>query len=122
MTMRSLSSEASGGSAWQPYVTGDTSGVRETRAARRRDMTGRRENSPDPQGPSTDRGVLDEALEPEQIRSLNSALRRLTETEGVSSDLQDAAKKLLSGRLPLRDALDDPGVAHALGGGMASLR
>jgi len=85
-------------------------------------MTGRPENSPDPQGTSTDRGVLDEALEPDQIRSLNSALRKLTETEGVSSDLQDAAKKLLSGRLPLRDALDDPGMAHALGGGMASLR
>ena len=85
-------------------------------------MTGRPENSPDPQGTSTDRGVLDEALEPDQIRSLNSALRKLTETEGVSSELQDAAKKLLSGRLPLRDALNDPGVAHALGGGMASLR
>src|SRR6266700_1909070 len=92
--MRSLSSVAGGGSAWHPSVTGDTSGVRETRAARRTDMTGRPENSPNPQDPSTDRGVLDEALEPEQIRSLNSALRKLTETEGVSSDLQDAEKKL----------------------------
>ncbi|MGW3120273.1 hypothetical protein ACWDBW_24535 [Streptomyces sp. NPDC001107] len=85
-------------------------------------MTGRPEDSPNPQGASTDRGVLDEALEPDQIRSLNSALRKLTETDGVSSELQDAAKKLLSGRLPLRNALDDPGVAHALGSGMASLR
>ncbi|MEV5463782.1 hypothetical protein AB0L17_37820, partial [Streptomyces cellulosae] len=31
-------------------------------------------------------------------------------------------KRMLSGRLPLRDALDDPAVARALGGGLASLR
>ena len=85
-------------------------------------MTRRPENSPTPSGSSPQRGVLDEALEPEQIRSLNSALRKLSENDGVGKDLQDAAKKLLSGRLPLRDALDDPAVAHALGGGMASLR
>jgi len=36
--------------------------------------------------------------------------------------MQEAAKKLLSGRLALRDALDDPAVSRALGGGMASLR
>ncbi|NUR04479.1 MAG: hypothetical protein HOY79_50635 [Streptomyces sp.] len=85
-------------------------------------MTRGSENSPNPQGVSQERGVLDEALEPEQIRSLNSALRGLSENDGVGKDLQDAAKKLLSGRLALRDALDDPGVARALGGGMASLR
>jgi hypothetical protein len=85
-------------------------------------MTRRPENSPDPQGSSPERGVLDEALEPEQIRSLNSALRKLSENDGVGKDLQDAAKKLLSGRVALRDALDDPGMARALGGGMASLR
>ncbi|MEV6173910.1 hypothetical protein AB0L99_37570 [Streptomyces sp. NPDC051954] len=80
------------------------------------------ENSPDPQGSSQERGVLDEALEPEQIRSLNSALRKLSETDGVGKDMQEAAKKLLSGRLALRDALDDPAVARAMGGGMESLR
>jgi hypothetical protein len=85
-------------------------------------MARRPENSPNPHGSSSDRGVLDEALEPEQIRSLNSALRKLSETDGVSKQLQDAAKRLLSGRLALRDALDDPAVARALGGGMASLR
>ena len=85
-------------------------------------MTGRPENSPNPHGSSPERGVLDEALEPEQIRSLNSALRKLTETDGVSKDLQEAAKRMLSGRLALRDALDDPAVARALGGGLASLR
>jgi hypothetical protein len=85
-------------------------------------MTRRPENSPDPQGSSPERGVLDEALEPEQIRSLNSALRKLSDNDGVGKDLQDAAKRLLSGRVALRDALDDPGVARALGGGMASLR
>ncbi|MFE9024442.1 hypothetical protein ACFYNL_38660 [Streptomyces sp. NPDC007808] len=85
-------------------------------------MTSRPENSPDPQGASPERGVLDEALEPEQIRSLNSALRKLSATDGVSQDLQEAAKRMLSGRLPLRDALDDPAFARALGGGLASLR
>ncbi|MCI3277914.1 hypothetical protein [Streptomyces cylindrosporus] len=85
-------------------------------------MTSQPENSPNPQGTSTDRGVLDEALEPEQIRSLNTALRKLTETDAAGRDLQDAAKKLLSGRLALRDALDDPGVSRALGSGMANLR
>ncbi|MGV9248601.1 hypothetical protein [Streptomyces sp. NPDC003710] len=85
-------------------------------------MTRRPENSPSPHGSSQDRGVLDEALEPEQIRSLNSALRKLSETEGAGKDMQDAAKRLLSGRLALREALDDPAVARALGEGMASLR
>lgn len=66
--------------------------------------------------------MLDEALEPEQIRSLNSALRQLSQDDGVGKDLQDAAKKLLSGRLALRDAMDDPAVARTLGSGMASLR
>ncbi len=85
-------------------------------------MTRRPENSPNEQGDSPERGVLDEALEPEQIRSLNSALRKLSATDGVSEDLQEAAKRMLSGRLPLRDALDDPAFARALGGGLASLR
>ncbi|MGW1028626.1 hypothetical protein ACWD4J_33915 [Streptomyces sp. NPDC002577] len=85
-------------------------------------MTSQPANSPNPHGTSPDRGVLDEALEPEQIRSLNAALRKLTETDGAGKDLQDAAKKLLSGRLALRDALDDPAVSRALGSGMANLR
>lgn len=79
-----------------------------------------------PQGPgsgaNSERGVWDEALEPEQMRSLNTALRKLADNGGASSDLQDAAKKLLSGRVPLREAMDDPSVARALGSGMASLR
>ncbi|WP_405589913.1 hypothetical protein [Streptomyces sp. NBC_01092] len=85
-------------------------------------MTRKPENSPDPHDSSQERGVLDEALEPDQIRSLNSALRKLSETEGAGKEMQEAAKRLLSGRLALRDALDDPAVARALGGGMASLR
>ncbi|MFI9647845.1 hypothetical protein ACIHAA_16305 [Streptomyces sp. NPDC052040] len=66
--------------------------------------------------------MLDEALEPAQIRSLNSALRRLSETGGVDKGMQDAAKRLLSGRLALRDSLDDPAVARALSADMGSLR
>jgi hypothetical protein len=86
-------------------------------------MTRQPENSPNPDGSSQDRGVLDEALEPGQIRSLNSALRKLSETDAVGKGMEDAAKRLLSGRLALRDALDDPAVSRALGsGGMASLR
>jgi hypothetical protein len=80
------------------------------------------ENSPSLYGTSPYRGVLDEALEPEQIRSLNSALRGLSESGKAGKDMQDAAKRLLSGRLALRDALDDPAVARALGSGMDSLR
>jgi hypothetical protein len=79
-------------------------------------------NPPTPHGSPPDRGVLDEALEPDQIRSLNSALRKLSETGGAGKDMREAAKRLLSGRLALRDALDDPAVSQALGGGMASLR
>jgi hypothetical protein len=75
-----------------------------------------------PQGSSSDRGVWDEALEPEQVRSLNSALRKLADSGGASKELQETAEKLLSGRLTLRDALDDPSAARALGSGMASLR
>jgi hypothetical protein len=86
-------------------------------------MTRQPENSPNPNETSQDRGVLDEALEPGQIRSLNSALRKLSETDAVGKDMEEAAKRLLSGRLALRDALDDPAVARALSsGGMASLR
>ncbi|MFH0519031.1 hypothetical protein ACHBTE_17920 [Streptomyces sp. M41] len=66
--------------------------------------------------------MLDEALEPEQIRSLNSALRKLSESDAAGKDLQEAAKKLLSGRTALRDAMDDPAVSRALGGGLSSLR
>ncbi|MFJ4754597.1 hypothetical protein [Streptomyces sp. NPDC088763] len=81
------------------------------------------DNSSNPQGASPERGVLDEALEPEQIKSLNSALRKLSQTDNVSKDLQEAAKRMLSGRLALRDALDDPAFARAFGsGGLASLR
>ncbi|MFE1465554.1 hypothetical protein ACFY2D_10075 [Streptomyces nigra] len=81
------------------------------------------DNSSNPQGASPERGVLDEALEPEQIKSLNSALRKLSQTDNVSKDLQEAAKRMLSGRLPLREALDDPAFARAFGsGGLASLR
>ncbi|MGP2440129.1 hypothetical protein [Streptomyces sp. JW3] len=86
-------------------------------------MTGQPDRTPDRPDPAPERGVLDEALDPAQIRSLNSALRRLSQADGADKDLQDAAKRLLSGRLALRDALDDPAMARALGGGgMASLR
>ncbi|MGR8007904.1 hypothetical protein [Streptomyces hypolithicus] len=80
------------------------------------------QNPQRPQGPSPDRGVLDEALEPEQLRSLNSDLRKLSAGNGVSPELRDMAQKLLSGRVTLRNALDDPSAARALGGGLASLR
>jgi hypothetical protein len=85
-------------------------------------MTRQPENSPNPDGSSPYRGVLDEALEPGQIRSLNSTLRKLSETDAVGKGMEDAAKRLLSGRLALRDALEDPAVARALGSGMNSLR
>ncbi|OEJ23377.1 hypothetical protein AR457_01395 [Streptomyces agglomeratus] len=76
-----------------------------------------------PKGPDADRGVWDEALDPEQVRSLNSALHKLADGGGAGKELQDTAKNLLSGRLQLRDALDDPSAVRALSSGpMASLR
>jgi hypothetical protein len=67
-------------------------------------------------------GVWDEALEPAQVRSLNASLRKLADNDGVSRELQEAAKKLMSGRVTLRDALDDPSVSRGLLSGTASLR
>ncbi|MEV0094343.1 hypothetical protein [Streptomyces sp. NPDC050738] len=67
-------------------------------------------------------GVWDEALEPTQLRSLNSALRKLADSDGGNRELQEAAKKLMSGRVTLRDALDDPSVSRGLMSGTASLR
>jgi hypothetical protein len=67
-------------------------------------------------------GVWDEALEPAQLRSLNSTLRKLADNDGVSRELREAAKKLMSGRVTLRDALDDPSVSRGLLTGTASLR
>ncbi|MDG4856970.1 hypothetical protein P8605_02140 [Streptomyces sp. T-3] len=75
-----------------------------------------------PKGPNPDRGVLDEALDPEQIRSLNKALRDVADIPGASPELKDMAKKLLSGQVSLRDSLDDPSGARALGSGLAGLR
>src|SRR5690242_7863515 len=84
-------------------VAGDTASDAHRGETRRSELTRRPENSPDPHGTSPDRGVLDEALEPGQIRSLNSALSRLSETDGgASKEMQEAAKRLLSGRLALR--------------------
>ncbi len=88
----------------------------------RSEMAQQPHNSQHPLGPTPDRGALDEALEPEQVRSLNSALRKLVDNGGGSKELQDTAKNLLSGRVTLRDALDDPAAARVLGSGMASLR
>ncbi|MGW0733552.1 hypothetical protein [Streptomyces sp. NPDC002851] len=78
-----------------------------------------------PQGPdaaSDGSGAWDEALESEQVASLNSALRRITNTPGASPEMQEMAKKLLSGRVSLRDIVDDPDGSRALGSGLASLR
>ncbi|MFI5758873.1 hypothetical protein [Streptomyces sp. NPDC051569] len=81
--------------------------------------------TPDPADPSTVHGggVSDEALEPAQLRSLNSALRKLADGGGeANSALRESAQKLLSGRLTLRDALDDPSASRGLLTGTASLR
>ncbi|MDI3420759.1 hypothetical protein [Streptomyces luteolus] len=85
------------------------------------------DNSPNPrnpQGPSDDeRGAWDEALEPEQQRALNASLRQVRDLPGVSPELKDMANKLLSGRVSLRDIVDDPSGSRAFGGGeFAKLR
>ncbi|MFM9373048.1 hypothetical protein [Streptomyces sp. Da 82-17] len=85
------------------------------------------DNSPNPrnpQGPSgEDRGVWDEALEPEQQRSLNASLRQVRDLPGASPELKDMANKLLSGRVSIRDIVDDPSGSRVFGGGVfAQLR
>ncbi|MDI3407189.1 hypothetical protein [Streptomyces cavernicola] len=85
------------------------------------------DNSPNPrnpQGPSADeRGVWDEALEPEQQSSLNASLRQVRDLPGASPELKDMAKKLLSGQVSIRDIVDDPSGARVFGGGdFAKLR
>ncbi|MDI3388302.1 hypothetical protein QIS99_19140 [Streptomyces sp. B-S-A8] len=67
--------------------------------------------------------MWDEALEPEQQRALNASLRQVRDLPGASPELQEMAKKLLSGRVSLRDIVDDPSGSRVFGGGdLAKLR
>lgn len=64
----------------------------------------------------------DEALSPEQAAQFTRTLRKVTESGVGGPDLQDLARKLLSGRMDLRDVLDSPAGARALGAGLEPLR
>jgi hypothetical protein len=64
----------------------------------------------------------DAALDSEQAARFTHTLREVTESGVGGPDLQDLARKLLSGRAELRDVLDSPAGARALGAGLEPLR
>ncbi|MFE2425376.1 hypothetical protein ACFXJ5_01250 [Streptomyces sp. NPDC059373] len=64
----------------------------------------------------------DAALDPEQAAHLNRTLRKVVGNSAVGPDLQDVARRLLSGRMELRDVLDSPAGARALGAGLEPVR
>ncbi|MDX6347236.1 MAG: hypothetical protein QOF84_2026 [Streptomyces sp.] len=64
----------------------------------------------------------DPALQPEQAAHLTRTLRKAADSGLGGPDLQDVARKLLSGRVELRDVLDSPAGARAFGAGLEPLR
>ncbi|GAB7030954.1 hypothetical protein AB0G35_16135 [Streptomyces sp. NPDC021749] len=61
-------------------------------------------------------------LAEEQNEHLTSALRTVRDNPNAPSELQDLARKMLSGRLELKDVLDDPSGYRALTDGIAGMR
>ncbi|WP_405723962.1 hypothetical protein OG607_16625 [Streptomyces sp. NBC_01537] len=64
----------------------------------------------------------DAALDPGQAARFTRTLRKVTESGVGGPDLQDLARRLLSGRMELGDVLDSPAGARALGAGLDPLR
>ncbi|MFD8549040.1 hypothetical protein [Streptomyces sp. NPDC059649] len=61
-------------------------------------------------------------LAEEQNEHLTSALRTVRDNPNAPSELQDLARKMLGGRLELKDVLDDPSGYRALTDGLAGMR
>ncbi|MFJ9416301.1 hypothetical protein ACIRPT_19260 [Streptomyces sp. NPDC101227] len=66
--------------------------------------------------------VEEKDLSEEQNEHLTSALRAVRGNPNAPSDLQDLARKMLSGRLELKDVLDDPSGYRALTDGISGMR
>ncbi|MFI1736206.1 hypothetical protein [Streptomyces sioyaensis] len=61
-------------------------------------------------------------LSEEQNEHLTSALRAVRDNANAPSELQDIARKMLGGRLELKDVLDDPSGYRALTDGISGMR
>ncbi|MFI1155174.1 hypothetical protein [Streptomyces sioyaensis] len=58
----------------------------------------------------------------EQNEHLTKSLRAVRDNANAPEALKELAQKMLSGRLQLKDVLDDPAGNRALGAGLASLK
>lgn len=58
----------------------------------------------------------------EQTEHLTKSLRAVRDNANAPEALKELAQKMLSGRLQLKDVLDDPAGNRALGAGLASLK
>ncbi|MFJ6785997.1 hypothetical protein [Streptomyces angustmyceticus] len=61
-------------------------------------------------------------LSEEQNEHLTSVLRAVRDNADAPSELQDVARKMLGGRLELKDVLDDPSGFRALTDGISGMR
>jgi hypothetical protein len=66
--------------------------------------------------------VDEKDLSEEQNEHLTKALRSVRGNASAPPALQDVARKMLSGRLELKDVLDDPSGFRALTDGLAGMR
>ncbi|MEV5125255.1 hypothetical protein AB0K49_21080 [Streptomyces decoyicus] len=66
--------------------------------------------------------VEDKDLSEEQNEHLTKALRAVRGNPAAPPALQDLARKVLGGRLELKDALDDPAGFRALTDGLSGMR
>ncbi|WP_407549906.1 hypothetical protein QOM21_11995 [Streptomyces sp. Pv4-95] len=66
--------------------------------------------------------VEDKDLSEEQNEHLTKALRAVRGNSSAPPELQDLARKMLSGRLELKDVLDDPSGHRALTEGISGMR
>ncbi|MGW2404588.1 hypothetical protein ACWCXK_08680 [Streptomyces sp. NPDC001739] len=66
--------------------------------------------------------VEDRDLAEEQNEHLTRSLRAVRDNASAPAEAQDLARKMLSGRLELKDVLDDPSGYRALTDGIAGMR
>ncbi|MFG2206152.1 hypothetical protein [Streptomyces sp. NPDC048638] len=66
--------------------------------------------------------IEDKDLSEEQNEHLTSALRSVRDNAKAPSELQDLARKMLGGRVELKDVLDDPSGYRALTDGISGMR
>ncbi|MFG2142484.1 hypothetical protein [Streptomyces sp. NPDC048650] len=66
--------------------------------------------------------IEEKDLTEEQNEHLTKSLRAVRDNAKAPEALKELARKMLSGRLELKDALDDPAGNQALGAGLAPLR